>query len=103
MVQIVFKPWWHKAWKTLMGSLSFDETDKTFEIKIDSENHKEQIHIVMNSVEASILTRTCIYALIHENKKNKKVIFEYVKSAINHWKVENELDSTQPSMEKSET
>lgn len=88
MATIAFKPMWKTAWKTLLGGLHYDEDDKYFEIKIDSPDQKEQIHIVMNENEARIQARYAIYAMIDSGNIN------YVKQCIKDHKITRKLDKS---------
>lgn len=79
---VAYKPLgWHKAWHhaTLSG-LSYDADNKKYEFKIDREDVKEQLHVVMIEAEAMSLVHAGIMRLIENGHLDQ--IHRYIKDGL---------------------
>lgn len=79
MVTIAFKPM-KGAWKSVtISGIYYDEDSNTYEMKVDKSDHKEQLHFVMNEVEARMIVHSAIKSLIKNG--NLRMIMGYVDEA----------------------
>lgn len=63
-MNIAFKPF-AGFWKgVLVPSVGYDESEKMYEMKIDNNNCKEQLHIKLNKTELEMLIKKGITALL---------------------------------------